>query len=99
MAADDLKRMMKARDELDAKIAEAQAEAREAVLVQVREMVEQYGLTEKDVFGRKRGGPHPTKGTKVAPKYQNPKTGETWTGRGRAPKWMGGKNPDQFLIK
>jgi DNA-binding protein H-NS len=46
-------------------------------------------------FGRKR--------RKVAPKYRNPKTGDTWAGRGAQPVWMreaikGGKKPDDFLI-
>jgi|SRR5262245_5546970 len=40
---------------------------------------------------------------KVAPKYRNPKTGDTWAGRGAQPVWMreairGGKKPDDFLI-
>ncbi len=33
----------------------------------------------------------------LPPKYQDPKTGATWTGRGRAPAWLG-KNRDKFLI-
>ena len=28
------------------------------------------------------------KGTKVAPKYRCPTTGNTWAGRGRAPAWV-----------
>ena len=43
---------------------------------------------------------------KVAPKYRNPADpGETWTGRGKQPRWMaeltakGGKKPEDFLIK
>jgi DNA-binding protein H-NS len=42
---------------------------------------------------------------KVAPKYRNPaKPSETWTGRGRQPRWMAaetakGKKPEDFLIK
>jgi DNA-binding protein H-NS len=27
-------------------------------------------------------------GKKVAPKYRNPATGDTWTGRGLKPKWL-----------
>jgi len=47
------------------------------------------------VYGRK--------GHKVAPKYRNPQTGETWAGRGAQPVWMrealkAGKKPDDFLI-
>ncbi|KRB11034.1 H-NS histone family protein [Lysobacter sp. Root690] len=42
---------------------------------------------------------------KVAPKYQNPaNTGETWTGRGKQPRWLAaytaqGKKLEDFLIK
>lgn len=42
---------------------------------------------------------------KVAPKYRNPaNTKETWTGRGKQPRWMAayvaaGKKPEDFLIK
>lgn len=44
-------------------------------------------------------------GVKVAPKYRNPANPkETWTGRGRQPRWMAaqvkaGKKPEDFLIK
>lgn len=43
------------------------------------------------------------KRSKVAPKYRGPK-GETWTGRGRAPRWLvaleaQGKKRENFLIK
>lgn len=42
---------------------------------------------------------------KVAPKYRNPgKPSETWTGRGKHPRWMApllkkGKKPEDFLIR
>lgn len=42
---------------------------------------------------------------KVAPKYRNPaKPSETWSGRGKHPRWMAeqlkkGKKPEDFLIK
>jgi len=46
-----------------------------------------------------------TKKTKqaVAPKYRDPETGNTWTGRGKPPRWLSdaeqaGKNRDDFLI-
>lgn len=34
----------------------------------------------------------------VAPKYRNTDTGETWSGRGKPPKWMAGRDKAQFLI-
>lgn len=42
---------------------------------------------------------------KVPPKYRNPANAkETWTGRGKQPRWMAeltskGKKPEDFLIK
>lgn len=34
----------------------------------------------------------------VAVKFKNPATGETWTGRGRTPRWLNGQNKDDFLV-
>ena len=31
-------------------------------------------------------------GAKAAAKYRNPETGGTWSGRGREPAWIKGKN-------
>jgi DNA-binding protein H-NS len=55
--------------------------------------------------GRKPGSgraAHPLKGTKAAAKYRGP-GGETWAGRGLAPRWLTalekkGKKRDQFLV-
>src|SRR5215470_2098934 len=43
------------------------------------------------------------KGRKVAPKYADPKSGQTWAGRGARPKWLaaalkGGQKLEDFLI-
>jgi DNA-binding protein H-NS len=39
-------------------------------------------------------------GSKVPPKYQHPKTGVTWTGRGSAPAWIADvKDRTKYLIK
>jgi DNA-binding protein H-NS len=52
--------------------------------------------------GRPRGKTHALKGRKVPPKYKGP-NGETWTGRGLAPRWLAdlekkGKKRDSYLI-
>ena len=39
-----------------------------------------------------------TAGQKVAPKYRDKSTGATWTGRGKPPKWIEGKNREEYLI-
>jgi DNA-binding protein H-NS len=43
------------------------------------------------------------RGQKVAPKYRDPETGETWAGRGARPRWLvarlkAGKKLDDFAI-
>ncbi len=73
----------------------------EAVLAEVREKVAAYGLTVEQVFGGKRGrtAARAQRASSV-PKYRDPKTGATWSGRGRAPTWIAGaKNRDRFLIE
>jgi hypothetical protein len=43
------------------------------------------GFSVSELFGTGRG----LKGGKVAPKYMNPdNNAETWTGRGRQPRWL-----------
>ncbi|MBW4490903.1 MAG: H-NS histone family protein [Trichocoleus desertorum ATA4-8-CV12] len=36
---------------------------------------------------------------KVAAKYYDPSSGATWSGRGKPPKWIDGKERDSFLIR
>jgi DNA-binding protein H-NS len=75
---------------LDKKIAEAQREQRGEAIQKVRALMSEYGLTLADV-GAKSGaiGGAPKKSTgKVAAKYRNKATGESWSGRGLKPKWL-----------
>jgi DNA-binding protein H-NS len=67
----------------------------------VVDLVKEHGLDVRDLFGR---GGGKGKGS-VAAKYRDPKNPEnTWTGRGRMPRWMaaatkGGKaKKEDFLI-
>ena len=71
----------------------------EAVIAQVRELVAEYGITDDQIFGRKRAKKAANSATAAEPKYQNPKTGETWSGRGRAPAWIANaKDRSKFLV-
>jgi len=89
--------------ELQAQIAslKEQAEAAraaelESVIADIRIKVAEYGITSKDIFGH---GPGRPKKQPVAAKYRDPKTGKTWSGRGRAPDWIkNAKSRAKFLI-
>lgn len=91
--------------EIKAQIAELEAKAKEARVseiasakAQIAEIMNTYGLTLADLSGSMRSK-SPKSKQPVAAKYRNNSTGETWTGRGRTPRWLDGKNKDQFLIK
>ncbi len=96
------KDLLKQREALEQQISEARKRELSEAVAQVRSLVAEYGLTAQDVFpagkGAGKGTRSSTAGTKVAPKYRNPATGETWTGRGKAPKWIQNENREKFAI-
>ena len=95
-----LKELLEQREALEKAIAEARKSEISAAVTKVREIVAQYGLTTQDVFpsrSGKSGGAKPSV-NKVAAKYRDPATGQTWTGRGKAPKWIEGKDRTPFVI-
>ena len=47
----------------------------------------EHGLTAGDLTGKAPARPGRT-GKKVAPKYRDPVSGATWSGRGLKPKWL-----------
>ena len=63
----------------------------------IKDLMQQHGLTVEDLSSGPRAKPTKVKGT-VAPQFKNPETGETWMGRGRAPRWLDGKDKEQFRI-
>lgn len=92
------KELLEQREALEKAIAQARQNEIAAAVAKVRELVAEFGLTAQDVFPA-RGPKIAGKVTaKVAAKYRDPATGQTWTGRGKAPKWIDGKDRSQFLI-
>lgn len=95
------KDLLQQREALEKQIQEARRSETSAAVAQVRALVAEFGLTANDVFaaGRApRGATASRGGAKVAPKYRNVATGETWTGRGKAPKWIQDQDRSKFLI-
>ncbi|MBR8184225.1 H-NS histone family protein [Burkholderia ambifaria] len=71
-----------------------------AIVEDIRVKVEEYGITEKDIFGRQSNRASKKNAAPVEAKYRDPKTGATWSGRGRAPAWIkDAKNRNRFLIQ
>lgn len=92
------KELLEQREALDRQINEAREREQASALAQVRQLVTQFGLTVQQVFPPTRGVRAAGTGAKVAPKYRNPATGETWTGRGKPPRWIQDQDRTQFLI-
>jgi DNA-binding protein H-NS len=81
-----------------------------AATAKIKELMGKYHLTASDLglpsaAGRKSAKVGAAKRKPVArktagiPKFRDPKTGQTWTGNGKAPGWIAGaKNRDKFLI-
>lgn len=87
---------------LEAQLEEARAAEVAGVIDQIRGLMAGYGLSVDDITP-KRGRGRPLGTTQAAktplpPKYRDPKTGKTWSGRGRTPAWLG-KRPERFLIQ
>lgn len=96
------KELLKQREALEQQIGEARRRELADAVAQVRTLVAEHGLTAQDVFpAGKAGGKaarSSTAGSKVAPKYRDPATAQTWTGRGKAPKWIQNQDRAKFVI-
>ncbi|MFT3848096.1 MAG: H-NS histone family protein [Propionivibrio sp.] len=82
------KELVAQREALDKQIEETRQAESKAAIAQVRQLIAEWQLSAEDcgfksvvVTGPKKAKPA------VAAKYRGP-NGETWTGRGRAPKWL-----------
>jgi len=89
-----LKELLADKANLEAALAGARKQESKDALAKVHELIAEFGFTAQQVFPWR---PEATK--KVAAKYLEEKTGATWTGRGKPPAWIVGKNRDDFLIE
>lgn len=85
--------LLQQKADLEAQIATAQAEAKAKAVTEARALIAQHGLTAADVFPQGKA-----KGSVGTPKYRDPATGATWTGRGKPPNWINGKDRAPFVI-
>lgn len=90
--------------ELQHQIAELQRQADQArraeiasVIADIKAKMAEFGITSADLGGSR------MRGVAVAPKYRDAATGQTWTGRGKRPRWLAeavaqGRSVESFLI-
>lgn len=88
---------------IEIQIAELRLQKHEEAVGRVKVLVAEFGLVSADIFGPAGNA----KGVKLAkdaskkvePKYRDPVSGATWTGRGMTPKWAQGVDKATLLIR
>jgi DNA-binding protein H-NS len=103
--APTLKDLLAQKAELERQIAQTQRAERDEAIARVKALMAEHGLSLADLGVKAaspaRGGAGA--GTKVPPKYRDPATGNTWSGRGLKPTWLAaalaaGKSLDDFAL-
>lgn len=96
--------------ELQDQIAQLQQQAEEArqqeiasVIAEIKQRMAEYGISVADLGGRI-AGKKKGDSAKGQPKYRDPSSGATWTGKGKAPRWIKdhesrGRGRDDFLVR
>ena len=91
--------------ELSEKIEILQKEAEQArqneiahAKADIKAKMKEYGITIADLGLSGNKNPAKVKGT-VAAKFRDSVSGATWSGRGKPPRWIAGKDRNGFLIK
>jgi len=83
-----LKELLSQKEALERQIALTQKSERENAIARVRALMDEHGLSVSDLAGKRASKSGAKKGNKVAAKYRNPSTGDTWSGRGLQPNWL-----------
>lgn len=67
-----------------------------SAIAQIKAIMHEYGISLEEL-SRSDSGAVKRRGT-VAPKYRDPVTGATWSGRGRTPRWLEGKTKSDYSV-
>ena len=84
---DQLGELLAQKAALEKQIAQVQRDQRAEAIAKVKSMMAEYGLTLADI-GTKALAPARKSTNKVAAKYRDSVTGDSWSGRGLKPRWL-----------
>ncbi|MBN3817280.1 H-NS histone family protein [Paraburkholderia sp. Se-20369] len=101
MSNDSLQELLARRAELDAQITTQRTARSKDVVEQIVKLIRDYEIDWRVIEARllNVGVAWTQRPRHVEPRYWDPETGATWTGRGRRPQWLKGRNPEDFRIK
>ena len=88
---------------LEKEIEATRKHERTEAIAQVKALMSQYGLSVSDLNSKANTKSAGGKGKKVAIKYRNSATGDSWSGRGLQPKWLkaalaAGRKIEEFAV-
>jgi DNA-binding protein H-NS len=100
----NLKELKGLQSEIEKQLKERQQQEINKAREQILAISQSVGVTLEELLTNKKVKSDAGRGKKVQPRYQNPAdNSQTWTGRGRKPKWMSdelarGKTMEEFKI-
>ncbi len=81
--------LMAQKEALERQIEQTKKQERGDAIAKVHALMSEYGLSLADLGGKAAAKPRAGGATgKVAAKYRNSSTGESWSGRGLQPRWL-----------
>lgn len=83
--------------ELNIRLADVKKGEKQAYLADVQERVALYGISEDELL--RAAGFRKSRKPRAPAKYYAPSSGRQWSGFGPRPKWLEGKNLDDYLIE
>lgn len=83
-----LKELLERKAEIEKQIDDAARNERAAAIAKVKALMAEHGLSVADLGSRGSARLPRGAGSKVAAKYRNAATGQTWSGRGLRPNWL-----------
>ena len=81
---------------MNVQLAEAKSTAKRALLDAIKDQAQELGITQDELLIA--AGFKKARQSRAPAKYYDPASGRMWSGRGPRPKWLEGKNLDDYHV-
>lgn len=95
LSVEELRRQQ---EEINRRLEEKTNAEKKGILDQVVLVIAEYGITTEEVIEALGGYKPKRKGTPAKIKFRDPVSGAEWSGRGKEPLWIRGKDRKEFAI-
>ncbi|MCA8088984.1 H-NS family nucleoid-associated regulatory protein [Burkholderia cenocepacia] len=97
MITENIRELKKELGRINLLLEGARRSEKEAALAAIKDYVTEYGITESELL--RAAGFLKVKKKRLPAKYYDPSSGKSWSGQGSCPKWLVGKNREDYLIR